>query len=466
MSAADEANGTLDVIVVGGGIAGLTAAWMLRHRSVLVLEASDRFGGRMRSEPRGEYWLNLGAHLFPGRGSLLDALVAELGLETLSIPGSTTAMEFEGRVFPTRRVEAYPLRLPLSLSERIAFARAGLKLRTAVRRDLDSAARGGRGTERRRAELDRTTFAEFLGPLPRRVEGIFRCAARRATAEANEMAASVGIRLFAQVWSGPDSEISLNLRGGTARLPVAMAQQLGAAARTGSTVTAVEVEGGEAVVTYCTGSETVRVSARHVIVAAPAHVARRVVRTISPPVERFLRSVSYGPFLSMAVLTSERDRAPWDDVYALMTPGRSFDMLFNHASCLRRGVRRPGGSLMVYVGGPPARSLMESNDEEVRDVYLRDLYRVYPSLRGHVSETLIHRWDPGNTFRRPGVAAPPAASVTDGSIHFAGDYFAELGNMEAAARSGRAAARAVMDALGSARVPPAAMARPATGWRA
>ena len=64
---------TRDVVIVGGGIAGLSAAWRLRHRDVLLLEAGDRLGGRMRSDPCGEYWLNYGAHLFPAPGSLVDA---------------------------------------------------------------------------------------------------------------------------------------------------------------------------------------------------------------------------------------------------------------------------------------------------------------------------------------------------------------------------------------------------------
>ena len=50
-----------DVVIVGAGIAGLAAAWDLRNRDVLVLEADDRIGGRIRSEARDPYWLNLGA---------------------------------------------------------------------------------------------------------------------------------------------------------------------------------------------------------------------------------------------------------------------------------------------------------------------------------------------------------------------------------------------------------------------
>ena len=78
---------TRDVVIVGGGIAGLSAAWRLRHRDVLLLEAGDRLGGRMRSDPCGDYWLNYGAHLFPAPGSLVDGMARECGLETVPVTG-------------------------------------------------------------------------------------------------------------------------------------------------------------------------------------------------------------------------------------------------------------------------------------------------------------------------------------------------------------------------------------------
>ena len=88
----------VDTVVVGGGLAGLTAAWRLRDRDILVLESTDRLGGRLRSERRGAYWLNLGAHMFGGPETAVGRLVAEAGLETRPITGHLMGMAYRGRV--------------------------------------------------------------------------------------------------------------------------------------------------------------------------------------------------------------------------------------------------------------------------------------------------------------------------------------------------------------------------------
>src|SRR5919107_6353661 len=125
---------THDVVVIGGGIAGLSAAWRLRHRDVLLLEAGDRLGGRMRSEVRGDYWLNYGAHLFPAPGSLVDGMARECGLHTVPVTGGMMGLAVDSTVLDRGRVETYPLRLPLSVRDRIAFAKAGVRIRRGVAR--------------------------------------------------------------------------------------------------------------------------------------------------------------------------------------------------------------------------------------------------------------------------------------------------------------------------------------------
>ena len=181
------------MVIIGGGIAGLAAAWRLRHRDIVLLEAGDRLGGRMRSDPCGDYWLNYGAHLFPGPGSLVDGMARECGLETVPVTGSMMGLAVGSTRLTGGRVETYPLRLPLSVRDRIAVARAGLKVQRAV-------ARYHRIEQRFDFEDDRT-FASFLGPLPPPVRDIFSCAAHRATAELDELSAGCGIGLFALVWA-------------------------------------------------------------------------------------------------------------------------------------------------------------------------------------------------------------------------------------------------------------------------
>lgn len=52
------------VIVIGAGIAGLTAAYYLRKQGmdVEVLESSSRVGGRMTSDTSEGYIIDRGAH--------------------------------------------------------------------------------------------------------------------------------------------------------------------------------------------------------------------------------------------------------------------------------------------------------------------------------------------------------------------------------------------------------------------
>jgi protoporphyrinogen/coproporphyrinogen III oxidase len=436
LAAADHGWMTRDVVIVGGGIAGLSAAWRLRHRDVLLLEAGDRLGGRIRSDPCGEYWLNYGAHLFPAPGSLVDGMARQCGLETVPVTGSMMGLAVASTLLTRGRVETYPFRLPLSLRDRIAFAKAGVKVQRAVARY--------HRLERRCDFEDHRTFGEFLGPLPPAAQEIFSCAAHRATAELDELSAGCGIGLFALVWGGKSSLIARNLLGGSGQLPAVLARELGKRARTGCRVRAIRTEGADLVVQHNGGE----VSARHVIVAAQAPEAAPLVAPVAEQAAAALSQLTYGAFVSVAVETSETTAMPYDDLYAMATPGRVFDMFTNQVQALRRGgPRRPGGSLMLFAGAQGAAELMRERDELIVERFLADLHELYPQTRGVIAGATVHRWEHGNVYARPGRSRLQAALEgplgAHRNLHLAGDYFTELGNIEAAARTGLAAAEAV-----------------------
>ncbi|MBZ2195762.1 protoporphyrinogen/coproporphyrinogen oxidase [Occultella gossypii] len=73
---------TVDVVVIGGGVAGLVAAWEAARAglSVTVLEAAHSFGGLVGSNPVAGVDLDSGAESFATRGGTVAALLADLGL--------------------------------------------------------------------------------------------------------------------------------------------------------------------------------------------------------------------------------------------------------------------------------------------------------------------------------------------------------------------------------------------------
>ena len=146
------------------------------------------------------------------------------------------------------------------------------------------------------------------------------------------------------------------------------------------------------------------IRARSAVVAAPAYAARSMIHDLPADTAAALEVIPYGPYVVGAVLTDEKTSMPWDDIYALATPKRSFSMLFNTANVLRRPgePRKPGGSLFVYAAAGFARRLAGLDDATVMGRFRADLEDLYPELRDIIQEIVIQRWERGLPFPRPG----------------------------------------------------------------
>jgi len=115
------------VAVVGGGIAGLAAAWEMATAPgvgrVIVLESSDRLGGRIQSAEFGGREIPLAADAFVARRPEAVELCRDLGLaDELIAPGARTAGLWSGG-----RLHQLPDGLALGVPTRIGpLARSGI----------------------------------------------------------------------------------------------------------------------------------------------------------------------------------------------------------------------------------------------------------------------------------------------------------------------------------------------------
>jgi monoamine oxidase len=248
-----------DVLVIGAGMAGLTAARALAEAGmkVLVVEAQERIGGRILTRHVGDEAIELGAEFIHGRPPELWALVDEAGLETYERGGAQVCFE-NGRLggCGDERDEMFE---PLE------------KLKSFEGPDVSFA-----------QYLDRLELPpEERGRAIGYVEGFNAADHREASA------AALGAQQKAE--DASEGDRLYGLRGGYDQLPAYLAKKidaLGGRLLTGTPVSSIRWKPGQAQVVTGTGSY----SAKYVVVTLPLGVLQTGAVEISPRPDSILEA--------------------------------------------------------------------------------------------------------------------------------------------------------------------------------
>ncbi|MEP6759867.1 MAG: protoporphyrinogen oxidase [Sporichthyaceae bacterium] len=308
------------VVVVGGGISGLAAAWFLRREAarpggpdlrVTVLEGSSVVGGKLRVSDVGGVAVDEGAEALLLRRVEGTALVAAMGLGPDLVEAATSDASIWSRghliPMPARTVMGVPTDLrglaASGLLTPLELARIPLDAwlpATDVGDDIPV----GRLVGRRlgRAVVDRLVEPLLGGVYAGHADLLSLDAtvpqlAAHARRERSLLAAARAARENAPSAEGP---VFGSLRGGLGRLPAALARESGADVRLDSTVRELRRTLDGWTLTVGPTAAPKQVSADAVVLAVPAAPAARLLRAEVPTAATDLAAVAYA---SMAIVT-------------------------------------------------------------------------------------------------------------------------------------------------------------------
>ncbi|MCW3836190.1 protoporphyrinogen/coproporphyrinogen oxidase [Sphingomonas canadensis] len=420
------------IVVVGAGIAGLTAAYRLGAKgfAVTVLEASESPGGRCREIMVEGLRLRAGARLLYSFHADLMRLIADLGLgdHIVRLGGATIECEDRGRVYPLPMgVSTAVLRsAELPLREKLGLARLLPELANArLRGNPDDLASlpGQDGID-----LQRFLHKRGLSAFERR---LVAPAFRGARGWDTDRVAPAFFLLTAAHGIGAHV---FTFRDGLGTLATALASGLDV--RYGMRAARIAAGKGHASVEGNGLDGPFRIEADIVLCATEGSLAGRLIDTPAQPMRNFLASVRYN---GMAIAHAVLDRP---------LPARQLFLGADHPSRLAIVESVPGS------GSPedPPRLFCELapelSGEAERDLPLSG--HIAPHLDGILDGRTVERWVDQRIpamlpLPYPGYAARMKTyrdwqSARPRRVYLAGDYLATALVGGACASGGRTAA--------------------------
>lgn len=297
------AGGQYDVVVVGGGVAGLTSARELDSAglSVLVLEGSPLVGGKLRSASVGGVTVDVGAESMLARRPEGAGLARELGLPVVHPDARGSQIWTRGALRPLPRTL---FGVPLDLDQLAAsgvLSDAGLhRARQETRQPLgadDVSVAALVGTRLGDEMVDRLTEPMLGGVYAGHATNL---SARATVPQVVQLLEERGSLLEAVAALPAPSEdpVFAGVEGGMARLPAGLADTLDV--RTSATVRVLERTPSGFRLTLGSTRTSETVSASRVVLATPAAPTARLLADVAPTASAELGGIEYA---SMAIVT-------------------------------------------------------------------------------------------------------------------------------------------------------------------
>jgi squalene-associated FAD-dependent desaturase len=443
------------VVVVGGGLAGLAAALACADggASVVVVEARRRLGGATWSAQRDGLWVDNGQHVFLrcctayreflsriGAGSLVT-VQERLAIPVLSPTGQRAWLR-RGRLPAPLHLAASLARYPfVAPGDRLRMAQAALRL---ARLDLADPA------------LDGRTFGSWLEGCRQPASAVDALWNLIALPTLNLPAGEASLALAAKVFQTGLLTHRDAADIGWARVPLSRVHaepaarslhSAGAAVMLGVRVT--EVVAGEQG-TLSVHHDGRSLDAEAVVVAVPHEEVASLLPPEALPDPGCLRALGSSPIVNLHAVF---DR-PVTDLPFAAGVGTPVQWVFDRTAAA--GLTA-GQYLAVSLSG--ADTYISRSSEELRSEFLPALARLFPLIRSARLERFFVTREPAATFRQaPGTARLRPGPRTGVPGLFLAGAWTDTGwpaTMEGAVRSGTAAAREALVAVGRTRRLPA-----------
>lgn len=380
----------MEIVVVGGGIAGLTAAWRLQQagHSVRVLEREDVAGGRMRSEAAGDFVVDRGAQFISSAYRNMRGLADELGIADRihTIARSDNAMVRRGRLW----LGAYD-----SLGRLLGSGYLSLGARLRLPLLLPVLWRHWKGLDPMRPETAAGLDDEDAPTFLRRIVGdeafeyVFQ-PAFSGTFDSEPEALSKAFVLTTLRFFFSGFRL-LAFRGGNGVLTSTLAQRLHV--ETGVEVRQLEADaGGVRFVAVADGRER-RERADAAVVAVPGSLVDPLCANLLPEERSFFRQVRYCRGIIVFFLMQ---RLPSFDCYGIGLPRRECPDIYGLAvDHYKEGVAPPGQGLVnCALSEAAAARWYDADDAAIVRFALDTLAKTPVGSLEPLVGWRVHRWDP------------------------------------------------------------------------